>query len=123
LAAWIVEKFRGWSDCHGDVESRFSKDELLTIVMLYWATQSITSSMRLYCESERSRTNAAEPRVEVPTACAVFPRELYKAPRAWVEAAFNLKRFTVFASGGHFAALEEPATLVDDIRAFFRELR
>jgi epoxide hydrolase len=123
LAAWIVEKFRGWSDCQGDVESRFSKDELLTNVMLYWVTQSITSSMRLYCESERSRSNAAEPRVEVPTASAVFPKELYKAPRAWVEAAFNLKRFTVFPSGGHFAALEEPAALVGDIRAFFRELR
>jgi pimeloyl-ACP methyl ester carboxylesterase len=123
LAAWIVEKFRGWSDCNGDVESRFTKDELLTNVMLYWVTQSITSSMRLYYEAEQRRSTAVEPRIEVPTAAAVFRKELYKAPRAWVEAAFNLKRFTVFPSGGHFAALEEPAALVGDLRAFFRELR
>jgi pimeloyl-ACP methyl ester carboxylesterase len=123
LAAWIVEKFRGWSDCNGDVETRFTKDELLTNVMLYWVTQSITSSMRLYCETERGRTPGPLPRVETPTAAAIFPKELTKTPRAWAEAAFNLKRFTVFASGGHFAALEEPEALVGDIRAFFREVR
>jgi pimeloyl-ACP methyl ester carboxylesterase len=92
-------------------------------VMLYWVTESITSSTRLYYESQHSRRNAPERRVEVPTAAAVFNKELYKAPRAWVEAAFNLKRFTLFPSGGHFAALEEPAALVGDIRAFFRGLR
>ena len=80
LAAWIVEKFRGWSDCNGDVETRFTKDELLTNVMLYWVTQSITSSMRLYCETERARPSQPEPRIEVPTAAAVFPKELYKTP-------------------------------------------
>jgi pimeloyl-ACP methyl ester carboxylesterase len=123
LAAWIVEKFRGWSDCNGDVETRFTKDELLTNVMLYWVTQSITSSMRLYCETDRARPSGPEPRIETPTAAAIFPKELYKIPRAWAEAAFNLKRFTVFPSGGHFAALEEPEALVGDIRAFFREVR
>jgi epoxide hydrolase len=123
LAAWIVEKFRGWSDCNGDVETRFTKDELLTNVMIYWVTQSITSSMRLYCEVERVRTHVPAPRLETPTAAAIFPKELYKAPRAWAEAAFNLKRYTVFPSGGHFAALEEPEALVGDIRAFFRTLR
>jgi pimeloyl-ACP methyl ester carboxylesterase len=123
LAAWIVEKFAGWSDCHGDVESRFSKDELLTNIMIYWVTQSITSSMRLYCETDRARSEAPEPRIEAPTATAVFPKELYKVPRAWAEAAYNLKRFTVFPSGGHFAALEEPEALVGDVRAFFREVR
>jgi len=95
----------------------------LTNVMLYWVTQSITSSMRLYCESDRARPSQPEPRIEVPTAAAIFPKELYKTPRAWAEAAFNLKRFTVFPSGGHFAALEEPESLVGDIRAFFRDLR
>jgi len=124
LAAWIVEKFRAWSDCDGNLESRFTKDELLTNVMIYWVTQSITSSTRLYCETMRSGRFAALPgRVEVPTAGAVFKKEIYKAPRKWAEAAFNLKRWSVFASGGHFAALEEPAALVDDVRAFFRELR
>jgi pimeloyl-ACP methyl ester carboxylesterase len=123
LAAWIVEKFRTWSDCHGDVETRFSKDELLTNIMIYWVSQSITSSMRLYCETERGRPREPQPRVETPTAAAIFPKELYKTPRAWAEAAFNLKRFSVFPSGGHFAALEEPEALVGDMRAFFRELR
>jgi pimeloyl-ACP methyl ester carboxylesterase len=124
LAAWIVEKFRAWSDCGGNVETRFSKDELLTNVMLYWVTQSITSSTRLYCETMRTgRFGPSEGKIEVPTAGAIFPKELYKAPRAWAEAAFNLKRWSVFHSGGHFAAMEEPAALVDDIRGFFRELR
>jgi pimeloyl-ACP methyl ester carboxylesterase len=122
LAAWIVEKFRGWSDCNGDVETRFTKDELLTNVMLYWVTQSITSSMRLYYETDLARTGQG-PRVEVPTAAAIFPKELYKTPRAWAEAAFDLRRFTIFPSGGHFAALEEPEALVGDLRAFFRDLR
>jgi pimeloyl-ACP methyl ester carboxylesterase len=121
LAAWIVEKFQSWSDCDGDVEKRFTKDELLTNIMLYWVTQSISSSVRLYCENER----APKPffhgaRIEVPTAAAIFKRELYKAPRAWAEAAFNLQRYTVFPRGGHFAALEEPELLVQDLRAFFR---
>jgi microsomal epoxide hydrolase len=124
LAAWIVEKFRAWSDCGGDVETRFSKDELLTNVMLYWVTQSITSSTRLYCETMRAgRFGPTDGKVQVPTAGAIFPKELYKSPRSWAEAAFNLKRWTVFESGGHFAALEEPAALVDDIRGFFRDLR
>jgi len=124
LAAWIVEKFRAWSDCGGDVETRFTKDELLTNVMLYWVTQSITSSTRLYCETMRTgRFGPTDGKVQVPTAGAIFPKELYKSPRSWAEAAFNLKRWTVFESGGHFAALEEPAALVDDIRGFFRDLR
>jgi len=124
LAAWIVEKFQGWSDCGGRVESRFSKDELLTNVMIYWVTGSITSSMRLYRETMRSgRFGPVQGRVEVPTAGAIFRRDLYKAPRRWAEAAFNLRRWSVFPTGGHFAALEEPALLVDDVRAFFRELR
>ena len=124
LAAWIVEKFRTWSDCHGDVESRFTKDELLTNVMIYWVTQSITSSTRLYYETMKAgRFGAADAKITVPTAGAIFPKELYKAPRKWAEAAFNLKRFTVYDSGGHFAALEEPKVLVDDVRAFFRDIR
>lgn len=124
LAAWIVEKFRTWSDCNGDVESRFTKDELLTNVMIYWVTQSITSSTRLYYETMKSgRFGAAAERIAVPAAGAIFPKELYKAPRKWAEAAFDLRRFTVFPSGGHFAALEEPKALVDDVRAFFRDIR
>ena len=124
LAAWIVEKFRTWSDCNGNVESRFTKDELLTNVMIYWVTQSITSSTRLYYETMKSgKFGAVSDKVMVPTAGAIFPKELYKAPRKWVEAAFNLKHWSVFKSGGHFAALEEPKALVDDVRSFFRTVR
>jgi microsomal epoxide hydrolase len=124
LCAWIVEKFRTWSDCNGNVESRFTKDELLTNVMIYWVTQSITSSTRLYCETMRAgRFGAAGEKINVPTAGAIFAKEIYKAPRKWAEAAFDLRHWSVFESGGHFAALEEPKLLVDDIRSFFRSVR
>ncbi len=124
LAAWIVEKFRTWSDCGGDVESRFSRDELLTNIMIYWATQTINSSVRLYCETMRTgRFGPPDARVEVPTGCAVFPKEILRPPRKWAEARFNVKQWTTMKSGGHFAALEEPEALVDDIRSFFRIVR
>ena len=124
LAAWIVEKFRTWSDCGGDVESRFTRDELLTNIMIYWVTGSITSSMRLYCETMRAgRFGPADGRVEVPTGAAIFPKEIIRPPRRWAEAAFDIRRWTEMPSGGHFAALEEPELLVEDLRAFFREIR
>ncbi len=124
LAAWIVEKFRTWSDCKGDVESRFTKDELLTNVTIYWVTQSITSSTRLYYESMHSSAFfQGFPRVEVPTACAIFPKELARPPRKWAERNYNIRRWTEFPSGGHFAALEEPEALVQDLRAFYGDLR
>jgi epoxide hydrolase len=121
LAAWIVEKFRTWCDCGGDVEKKFTKDDLLTNVMLYWATGSITSSARIYFENQRDAPQNAK--VEVPTACAVFPKEISLPPRRWVEGRYNLTRWTEMPRGGHFAALEEPGLLVDDIRAFFRTVR
>jgi epoxide hydrolase len=121
LAAWIVEKFRAWSDSGGDVEKSFSRDDLLTNVMLYWVTQTATSSARIYYENQRAP--AAARRVEVPTACAVFPKEISIPPRKWVEAAYNLTRWTEMPRGGHFAALEEPQLLAEDIRAFFRSVR
>ena len=125
LAAWIVEKFRAWSDCGGDVERRFTKDELLTNVMIYWLTASIGSSMRLYLEARKDRMAALGPggRVEVPTGFAAFPVEIIRPPREWVERAYDLRRWTDFPRGGHFAALEEPDLLVEDVRAFFRPLR
>jgi microsomal epoxide hydrolase len=124
LAAWIVEKFRTWSDCDGDVEKRFTKDELLTNITIYWVTQSITSSTRLYCETMRAgRFGPTSGQLEVPTACAIFPKEILRPPRAWCESRFDVRRYTKFPRGGHFAALEEPELLVDDVRAFFRELR
>jgi pimeloyl-ACP methyl ester carboxylesterase len=121
LAAWVVEKFHGWSDSGGNVEQAFTKDELLTNITLYWVTQSATSSARIYYENRRA--TSPQRRVEVPTACAVFPKEINIAPRRWVEAQYNVTRWTEMPRGGHFAALEEPNLLVDDVRAFFRTLR
>ena len=123
LAAWIVEKFRAWSDCGGDVESKFTKDELLTNIMLYWVTQSITSSTRVYYETSNARIPGARGRIEVPTGCALFPHELVLPPRKWAEARYNITRWTEMPRGGHFAAMEEPQLLVEDIRAFFGDLR
>jgi microsomal epoxide hydrolase len=124
LAAWIVEKFRTWSDCGGDVEKRFSKDELLTNIMLYWVPETANSSCRLYCETMRAaKFPPTDFRVEVPTACAIFPHELIRPPRAWVDRLYNVARWTAMPAGGHFAAMEEPELLVEDIRAFFRGLR
>jgi pimeloyl-ACP methyl ester carboxylesterase len=124
LAAWIVEKFRAWSDCDGDVERRFTKDELLANITLYWVTGTIGSSTRLYYEVRKSgRVGFTQGRIEVPTGCAVFPKELYKTPRAWADAHYNVTHWTELPRGGHFAAMEEPGLLAEDVRAFFRTLR
>lgn len=126
LAAWIVEKYRAWSDCNGDVESRFSKDVLLTNVTLYWVTGTINSSMRRYYEVRHDPDRAAlrSARVTVPTGIAMFPgeRELV-VPREWADRAYNVQRWTGMPRGGHFPALEEPELLVEDLRAFFRQFR
>ena len=124
LAAWIVEKYRTWSDCGGDVESRFTKDELLTTITIYWVTQSINSSTRLYYESFFQDWDLAkDEKIQVPVAIASFPRENSVPLREWAERSFNIQQWTDMPSGGHFAALEEPDRLVEDIRKFFRGLR
>jgi pimeloyl-ACP methyl ester carboxylesterase len=123
LAAWIVEKFRTWSDCEGDLERRFTKDQLLTNIMIYWVSGAIGSSMRLYYEelNHPFRLQSGE-KIEVPTAVAVFPKEIATPPRNRAAQAYNLKRWTVMPRGGHFAAMEEPVALAQDIRAFYREV-
>ena len=121
LAAWIVEKFHAWCDCGDNIESRFTKDDLLTNVMLYWITQSGASSTRIYFENRVAPQNPAK--VTVPTACALFPKEISVPPRKWVEARYNLVRWAEMPRGGHFAALEQPDLLVTDIREFFRGIR
>jgi microsomal epoxide hydrolase len=125
LAAWIVEKFRVWSDCGGQLETRFSKDELLTNVMLYWVSGAIGSSFWPYYARQHEGWLLPGPRsVEVPTGYSSFPRDILHPPRALAERAFsNIQRWTVHSSGGHFAALEEPEALARDIRDFFRPLR
>jgi len=123
LAAWIVEKFQGWTDNDGTPDSAIDRDAMLTNVTLYWVTQTISSSTRIYYESRHAPTTRPVRFVEVPTAGAIFPKEIYFTPRAWAESRYNIVRWTVMPRGGHFAALEQPELLVDDVRAFFRELR
>jgi pimeloyl-ACP methyl ester carboxylesterase len=124
LAAWILEKFRTWSDCGGDVFSRFTRDELLTNITIYWVTGTINASTRMYYESMNSgRFIVARDRVEVPTGAAIFPKELFRPPRAWADASYNIVQWTRMPSGGHFAAMEEPDRLVDDVRSLFRRVR
>jgi pimeloyl-ACP methyl ester carboxylesterase len=125
LAGWIVEKFRAWSDCGGDPERRFTKDELLTNVMIYWVTGSIASSIRLYREAPRGTILQLGPgeKVDVPTGYARFAVEIVRPPRSWVERIYHLTHWSDFERGGHFAALEEPDLLVSDIRQFCRALR
>jgi len=122
LAGWIVEKFRTWSDCDGDVERCFSKDELLTNVMIYWATQTIHSACRTYYESQRDLPQKPA-RIEVPTGVAMFPKDLVNAPREYGERFFNIQRWQEMPQGGHFAALEQPDLLASELREFFRPLR
>jgi pimeloyl-ACP methyl ester carboxylesterase len=124
LAAWISEKFRTWTDCGGDIERAVTRDELLTNIMLYWLTGTAHSSARLYYETMKAkRFGYAGRRVEVPTGCAIFPREIMRPPRRWAEAAYNVTRWTELEAGGHFAALEQPEALVRELRAHFRTLR
>lgn len=126
LCAWILEKRRTWSDCDSDVEKRFTKDELLTTMTLYWVTQSFGTSARYYYEATHhpwQPTHNRTPTVEAPTAVAVFLKEVILLPRRWAERYYNLQRWTIMPSGGHFAPMAEPQRLVEDIRAFFRPLR
>ncbi len=124
LAGWIVEKWRTWSDCDGEVERRFTKDELLTNIMIYWVTGTINSSTRLYYESAHaSPAGGPAGRVAVPTGVADFPREIIRGLRPQAEQAYNVTRWTEMPRGGHFAAMEEPELLVEDLRAFFRGIR
>ncbi|TRC92797.1 epoxide hydrolase [Mesorhizobium sp. WSM4303] len=124
LAAWIAEKFRAWSDCDGDVERIFTMDALLTDISLYWFSNTIEASLRLYKENRlRPLSFEGAERIIPPLGVALFPRELSMPPRSWVERVFDVSRWTIMPKGGHFAAMEQPALLADDIRAFFRPMR
>jgi len=124
LAGWIVEKFREWSDCGGDVEARFTKDWMLTDIMIYWATGAIGSSFWPYY-AVRHGQPALPPGERIPVAAghASFPTEIMHPTRAWAEQVYDVRRWTVMESGGHFAAAEEPEALAADIAEFFRDLR
>ncbi len=124
LAAWIIEKYRTWSDCHGDIESRYTKDELLTIVTIYWVTNTIGSSVRMYKENQSHTWELAQDeKVPAPSGMALFPQEIARPPREWAERSYDVRRWQEMPRGGHFAALEEPQLLAHEIREFFRPLR
>jgi pimeloyl-ACP methyl ester carboxylesterase len=125
LAAWVVEKFKTWSDCGDDIETSYTKDQLLENIMLFWVTGTINSAMRLYYESigpGRAPTSGMK-YVETPTAHARFPAEIRPTPKPWAENLYNIVRWTKQPRGGHFAAFEEPALLLADLREFCREFR
>jgi pimeloyl-ACP methyl ester carboxylesterase len=123
LAGWIVEKFLVWTDNDGSPEDAVTRDQLLTNLTVYWVTKTINSSIRLYCESQRTdRFGPTGEYITVPTAAAVFPKEMFRIPEAYAKSRFNLVRYNRFDRGGHFAALEEPDLLVQDVREFFHDL-
>jgi pimeloyl-ACP methyl ester carboxylesterase len=125
LLAWIVQRFRDWSDCGGVLENSFTRDQLLTNVMLYWVTRSFTSSARLYWETMHSGV-LREPmeHVDVPTGIARYPREeILRFPRSWIEQRYHVTHWVDMPRGGHFAAMEEPELFADDVSAFFRTVR
>lgn len=122
LLAWMVEKYRAWSDSGGVLSTRFSDDFVLTQASLYWYTNSISTSFRPYYEYRRGMRPTLK-RVSVPTAVAVFPGDLSQPPRSWAERTYNVTRYTLMPRGGHFAAHEEPALLCADLADFFRHLR
>ncbi|WP_420036101.1 epoxide hydrolase family protein [Streptomyces sp. cg28] len=119
-AAWIIEKFRAWSDCDGDVENAFTRDDLLTNLTVYWATETIGSSMRVYYEN--AHTPAEWGALQAPMAVTTLPYDLYSTPRAWVERSGPLARLTELPRGGHFAEWEVPELIAADLRAFARGL-
>jgi pimeloyl-ACP methyl ester carboxylesterase len=125
LAAWILEKWRSWSQSGGDLDAHFSRDFLLTTVTMYWVTSTIAPSMRDYFDNRRWQGEAhlaADDFVSVPTAIASFPNMLIpegEAPRGWAERMYNVQRWTSMPRGGHFAAAEEPLLVARDIAAFF----
>jgi pimeloyl-ACP methyl ester carboxylesterase len=122
LLAWILEKYRAWSDCAGDVSSRFTDDFLLTQASLYWFTNTISTSFRPYYEYGRGVPRGVSP-VSVPTAVALLPSDLSQPPRSWAERTYNVVRYRSMPRGGHFAPVEEPALLAEDIQDFVASLK
>jgi pimeloyl-ACP methyl ester carboxylesterase len=120
LAAWIVEKFRAWGDTGGDVHSRFSRDDLLTNLTIYWATGTINASMRLYYENVRDPGRPG--RVTVPTAMLMGPRDMFPTPRRWAERAYAFTDWDVAKAGGHFLEWEEPGAVADHLCGFIGAL-
>jgi pimeloyl-ACP methyl ester carboxylesterase len=120
LCAWIVEKFNSWSDNNGKLESIISKDELLGNITLYWLTQTLPSSIRIYQENSKAPMVFDKgDYISTPVAFAKFPKELLTPPRSYIEKGYNIRQWTELPVGGHFAAVEQPVLLSGDIRKFF----
>ena len=123
LLAWILEKFRAWSDHDEDLWATFDRDQLLANVTLYWLTGTALSSARTYLEARReSPPFRPTERSEVPTAFARYPAEPWSAPRSALERSYRLVRWTEAPAGGHFAAMEQPRWFASDVAEFFRSL-
>jgi pimeloyl-ACP methyl ester carboxylesterase len=124
LCAWIIEKFNSWSDNSADIESVFSKDALLSNVTLYWVTQSIHSSIRIYNENSKMPLVFRENDfIRTPVGYAKFPKEIPTPPRIYIEKGFNICNWTQMPKGGHFAAFEQPELLADDVSKFFKQIK
>ena len=121
--AWIAEKFREWTDCDGDPETAIARDVLITNTTVYWVTNTGGSSARLYYETAHAGRYGAGERVDVPVGAAVFPKEIVRPIRRFAERTHNIVQWSEFDRGGHFAAMEQGPTLIDDVRAFFRKVR
>ena len=123
LASWIVEKFRGWSDCEGDVFSVFPPEFLADNLMIYWMTKTIGSSVRYYYEATHLRPPIqAGDYVRAPTAVAMWPKDIALAPRELAARLYNVQRYTVFPKGGHFPAWEQPVLYGEDLRQLARSV-
>jgi pimeloyl-ACP methyl ester carboxylesterase len=130
LAGWLIDKFYSWSDCGGKLENIFSKDELLTNCTIYWATQTITSALRLYYEAavalqqmQKSKENKEIKKIEIPTGVAMFEKDMISAPRVFAERIFNVKQWNEMPKGGHFTAMEQPDLFANDVRKFAKSLQ
>jgi microsomal epoxide hydrolase len=123
LAAWIIEKFRAWSDCNGNIESRFSKDELLTNLTIYWATETIGTSFLPYSQRDNSPQGLGHPIITAPAGFVVFPADIAPAPKEFAKRFYDVQRWTSMPKGGHFGAMEEPELIAEELRSFFRPLR
>lgn len=121
LAAWMYEKFHAWTDQPGDVLGRYGADRLLGNFTIYWATQTVGSSMRLYAETARD-TEAQWGRVAAPTAMLMTPHDMFATPRAWAERSWNVERWIEIDRGGHFLEWEEPDIVAGDMSTFFAGL-
>jgi pimeloyl-ACP methyl ester carboxylesterase len=131
LAGWIIDIFQRMSDCNGDLETCFTKDELITNIMIYWLTETIPSSFSPYYDTVNAgaltwigeKVKEWTGSTSVPAAFAMFPKDNSHPPREWAERFFNVQRWTEMTKGGHFAAMEQPELLARDIRDFFRPFR